>query len=549
MPVARREIVATCSEKRTRSHGTRDEQRVGRATSSGARVTTDLVSELRLYDSFQRQKVPFEPLEPGKVGMYVCGPTPYAAAHIGHAYSAISFDTIRRSLRFLGFQVKLVRNVTDVEDKIIKRANELGEDPMHLAARFTVDYNRDMACFNVLPPDVEPLVSTHIAEIIALIERLIAGGKAYVSEGDVDFEVLTFAPYGKLSGMDLEKLRAGGRVEVDTRKRNPADFALWKAAKPGEPSWDSPWGKGRPGWHIECSAMTTAHLGVTFDLHGGGKDLIFPHHENEIAQSQGAYGEHTFARYWLHNGFLNMGGEKMSKSLGNVLGCQELVAAVGGEAMRFFCVSHHYRSPVDFEVEQLKDASGEVIGVRFHSLEAADRRVDYLYTTLARLDVFHAASGATAGDAGEGPVVPETEKLLPEARAALLDDFNTPVVVAALGEAAKLANKLLDEGKGLDKQVRKRSLAKLARELRQVGEAIGVLCGSPADFLRGRRERMVKRKGIDVAHVTRCIEERGAARAAKDFARADELRRTLTELGVELLDTPGGTDWRVKDDE
>jgi cysteinyl-tRNA synthetase len=494
------------------------------------------VSELRVYDSFQRQKVPFEPLELGQVGMYVCGPTPYAAAHIGHAYSAIAFDTIRRSLRFLGFQVKLVRNVTDVEDKIIKRANELGEDPMHLAARLTVDYNRDMACFNVEPPDVEPLVSTHIAEIITLIERLIANGKAYVSEGDVDFEVHTFAPYGKLSGMDLEKLRAGERVEVDERKRHPADFALWKAAKPGEPSWDSPWGKGRPGWHIECSAMTTAHLGVTFDLHGGGKDLIFPHHENEIAQSQGAYGEHTFARYWLHNGFLNLGGEKMSKSLGNVLGCQELVAAVGGEAMRFFCVSHHYRSPVDFEIEQVKDASGEAIGVRFRSVEAADRRVDYLYTTLARLDTFH----ATAGEAGEGAVVPEAAKLLPETRAALRDDFNTPVVVAALGEAAKLANKLLDEAKGLDK---------LRRELRQAGEAIGVLTGSPADFLRGRRERMVKRQGIDVAHVTRCVEERGAARAAKDFARADELRRTLSELGVELLDTPAGTDWRVKDDE
>jgi cysteinyl-tRNA synthetase len=503
------------------------------------------VSELRVYDSFQRQKVSFEPLEPGKVGMYVCGPTPYAPAHIGHAYSAIAFDTIRRSLRFLGYQVKLVRNVTDVEDKIINAAHKTGEDPMRLAARFTDDYNRDMASFGVLPPDVEPLVSTHIAEIIALIERLIAAGKAYAVDGDVNYEVETFPPYGKLSGMDLEKLRAGERVEIDERKRNPADFALWKSAKPGEPSWDSPWGKGRPGWHIECSAMTTAHLGVTFDLHGGGKDLIFPHHENEIAQSQGAFGEGTFSRYWLHNGFLNMSGEKMSKSLGNVLGCQELVAAVGGEAMRFFCVSHHYRSPVDFDVTSVKNERGEVVGARFHSVEAADRRLDYLYTALSRLDAFL----ATAGDPGEGAVVPEAEKLVPEAEAALRDDFNTPVVIAALGEAAKLANKLLDEAKGVDKQVRKRSLARLARELRRVGEAVGVLTGSPAEFLRGRRERMVKQKGIDVAAVTRCIEDRAAARAAKDFARADELRRQLAELGVELLDTPAGTDWRVKDDE
>ncbi|MEZ4363125.1 MAG: cysteine--tRNA ligase [Kofleriaceae bacterium] len=503
--------------------------------------------ELRIYDSFQRQKVAFEPLEAGKVGMYVCGPTTYAAAHIGHAYSAIAFDTIRRSLRFLGYQVKLVRNVTDVEDKIIKRANELGEDPMHLAERFAVDYNRDMARFNVLPPDVEPRVSTHIAEIIALIERLIANGKAYAVDGDVNFEVATFAPYGRLSGQSLEELRAGERVEIDERKRSPADFALWKAAKPGEPSWDSPWGPGRPGWHIECSAMTIAHLGETFDLHGGGQDLIFPHHENEIAQSQGACGEGTFSRYWLHNGFLNFAGEKMSKSLGNVLGCAEISDAVGGETLRFFCVSHHYRSPVEFEVESIRDEAGEVIGARFHSLEAADRRLDYFYSTLARLDAF--AAGAGAGAATDGAVLPEAERLVPEVRAALSDDFNTPVAIATMGEAAKLANKLLDEGKGVDKQVRRRTLARLAADLRLTGEALGILGSAPSEFLHGRRERMVRRRGIDVAAVTRHLEERAAARAAKDFARADELRRQLTDLGVELLDTPAGTDWRVRDDD
>jgi cysteinyl-tRNA synthetase len=503
------------------------------------------VHELRLYDSLQRQKVSFEPLEPGKVGIYVCGPTPYAPAHIGHAYSAIAFDTIRRSLRFLGYQVTLVRNVTDVEDKVINAAHKTGEPPLQLAARFTAEYNRDMARFGVQPPDVEPLVSTHIGEIIALIERLIQAGKAYVIDGDVNFEVETFPGYGKLSGQSLEDLRAGARVGVDERKRSPADFALWKAAKPGEPSWDAPWGKGRPGWHIECSAMTTAHLGVTFDLHGGGKDLIFPHHENEIAQSQGAYGEGTFSRYWLHNGFLNFDGEKMSKSLGNVLGCGEIADAVGGEALRFFCVSHHYRSPVDFEVETLLDAAGKPTGVRFHSLETADRRLDYFYTTLARLDAF----AASAGEAGEGAVVPEAGRLVPDVREALNDDFNTPVVVAAMGESAKLANKLLDEGKGIDKQVRRRTLQKLARELRQVGEALGVLGSAPADYLRGRRERLVRRRGIDVGAVSRGLEARTAARAAKDFARADELRRQLAEIGVELLDTPAGTDWRVRDDE
>ncbi|MBA3500059.1 MAG: cysteine--tRNA ligase, partial [Deltaproteobacteria bacterium] len=257
---------------------------------------------IRLYDSLRRDKVAFEPLQPGHVGIYVCGPTPYAPAHIGHAFSAISFDTIRRSLKFLGWQVKYVRNITDVEDKIIKRANEVGEDPMALAARFAADYNRDMGMFGVLPPDAEPKVSTHIKEIIDVIEKLVANGIAYASEGDVYYSVEKFPSYGKLSGMTIDELRKGAsdRELVEKNKRAPVDFALWKAAKPGEPFWPSPWGNGRPGWHIECSAMTVSHLGESFDLHGGGKDLIFPHHENEIAQSQGAYPESTFSRYWMH---------------------------------------------------------------------------------------------------------------------------------------------------------------------------------------------------------------------------------------------------------
>ena len=246
------------------------------------------MTPFRLYDSMRRQKVAFEPLVPGKVGMYVCGPTTYDTAHIGHAYSAIAFDTIRRSLEFLGWRVTYVRNVTDVDDKIIKRANELGENPVALSARFTAEYNRDMAQFNVRPPDIEPKVSTHIPQIVALIERLIARGHAYVVDGDVYYAVDSFPAYGNLSGQTLDQLLDGVRIEVDARKRSPADFALWKSAKPSEPSWHSPWGPGRPGWHIECSAMTVTHLGATFDLHGGGKDLIFPHHENEIAQSQGA---------------------------------------------------------------------------------------------------------------------------------------------------------------------------------------------------------------------------------------------------------------------
>ncbi|HLU67203.1 MAG TPA: cysteine--tRNA ligase [Kofleriaceae bacterium] len=490
---------------------------------------------LRLYDSFRKQKVPFEPVVPGRASIYLCGPTTYDSAHIGHAYSAICFDVIRRSLTWLGYQVTFVRNVTDVDDKIIARASERGEPALELAARYADEYNRDMAAFGVLPPDIEPRVSTHIPDIVALIERLVAAGKAYAVDGDVYFSVETFPPYGRLSGQSIDDLRSGARVEVDERKRSPVDFALWKSAKPGEPSWESPWGPGRPGWHIECSAMVARHLGEVFDIHGGGKDLVFPHHENEIAQSQGAFGEGTFARYWMHNGFLNFSGEKMSKSLGNVLSCPQIVEACGPEAMRMFVVSHHYRSPVNFEVAS---EDGRVV---FRDLEAADRRLDYFYSTLRRIDDFL----ASGGDGGEGEVVPEAEALVPAAREGLADDFNTPVVVAALGEAARAANKLLDEGKGMNKAVRRRSLARLGRDLRSVGGALGVLFDEPAEFLARRRARLAARRGVDAAEVERLLEARAEARKARDFARADEIRGELQRRGVEVLDTPSGADWRI----
>jgi len=498
---------------------------------------------LRLYDSLRRQKVPFEPLEPGKVSMYVCGPTPYAPAHIGHAYSAAAFDTIRRALKFLGYEVKFVRNITDVEDKIFAAAAKTGREWHELAEHYAVEHRREMGMFGVQLPDVEPYVSTTIDAIVALVERLVERGKAYVVDGDVYYEVKSFPAYGALSRQSPDELRAGARVEVDERKRAPADFALWKAAKPGEPSWDSPWGKGRPGWHIECSAMCVAHLGETFDLHGGGRDLIFPHHENEIAQSQGAYGEGTFARYWLHNGFLTFEGEKMSRSEGNVFGCQAIADAAGAEAVRYFFSSHHYRAPVEFEYEVTeRDAEGRVKELRFTSLESADRRLSYFYETLDRIDAFVAT-----GDGGDGAVLPDAEKLVASATEALADDFNTPVVVASLYDAAKLANKLLDSGKGMDKQVRRRTIARLGGDLRRVGGAMGILEQAPKAYLAARRERLVAKRGIDVARVEDLIARRTDARKAKDFTQADALRAELDGLGIEVLDTPAGTDWRVAD--
>jgi cysteinyl-tRNA synthetase len=489
------------------------------------------VTPFSLYDSLHREKMPFEPLAAGQIGMYLCGPTTYAPAHIGHAYSAIAFDTIRRSLRFLGWTVRYVRNVTDIDDKVINRANEVGEDPLAMSARYTDEYNRDMARFNVLAPDVEPKVTGHIPQIVALIERLVGNGHAYEVDGDVYFEVAKFPTYGALSKQTPDELHAGARVEVDERKRSPVDFALWKSAKPNEPSWDSPWGKGRPGWHIECSAMTRAHLGTTFDIHAGGMDLMFPHHENEIAQSQADAGVGSFARYWMHNGFLTVDGKKMSKSLGNVIGCDEAFEAVGGEAVRLFCVSSHYRARTDFELATVDGAR------RYPSFEQADRDLAYFYETLAKIDAL--------GDAGAGAVAPDAEKLATAARAALADDFNTPVVVAEMHQAAKLANKLLDE-KGGDKARRARTLARLAKDLRAVGDAIGVLGQAPRTYLAERRGRLVRARGIDVAAVEAKVAERVSARAAKDYARGDALRSELRAMGVDVLDNKdGSSDWRV----
>jgi cysteinyl-tRNA synthetase len=494
------------------------------------------MTDVRIYDSLRRDKVGLVTREPGKVGMYLCGPTTYDSAHLGHARAAISFDVVRRSLAWLGFTVRFVRNVTDVDDKIIARANERGELPLALASRYADEYNRDMGRLGVLAPDVEPRVSDHIVEIIALVDTLVTADRAYVVDGDVYYAVDRFPDYGRLSGQSVDDLRAGARVEIDERKRSPVDFALWKAAKPGEPSWDSPWGPGRPGWHIECSAMAARHLGESFDLHGGGKDLVFPHHENEIAQSQGAFGAGSFAQHWMHNGFVNLSGEKMSKSLGNFFTVAQVLEHYDPEAVRWFLLSHHYRSPINLEVIERDGAPA------FPDLEQAERRLDYFYTTLRRLDDLL----ATVKDDGTGAMIDGADTLALAARKALADDFNTPVVVAALGEAAKTANKLLDEPKGAAKDVRRRSLRRLAAELRDVGQnALGILASAPPRFLAARRDRLATRHGIDAAKVATLLADRTDARQKKNFAAADALRDQLQAMGVEVLDTPQGVDWRV----
>ena len=350
--------------------------------------TAHNLPEIHLTDTLTGKKVRVETVEPGAVGIYCCGPTVYDMSHIGHARAALAPDIMVRVLRQLGYRVKYVRNVTDIDDKVIARASEQGLDAGAVAARFTDEYHADMERLNMLVPDVEPRVSDHLSQIVDLIGQLVDQGLAYAaSDGSVYYRVTRFESYGKLSGRSREEMieSAGSRIEVDDRKESPLDFALWKATKPGEPAWDSPWGQGRPGWHIECSAMSATHLGDTFDIHAGGRDLIFPHHENEIAQSEGAHGDHSFARYWVHNGFIDFAGEKMSKSLGNFWTIREILKLYTPEALRYFLMSVHYRSGLNFEVELPEgDLTDEEARrqARFPALEEADERVAYVYATL-----------------------------------------------------------------------------------------------------------------------------------------------------------------------
>jgi cysteinyl-tRNA synthetase len=506
-----------------------------------------------LYDTLERKKVELLPREPGRVRMYVCGPTVYNFVHLGNGRPYVFFDVVARHLRARGLQVTYARNLTDVDDKIIKRAAELGEDPASLTARFTAEYHRDMAALGCLAPDVEPTVTGHIPEIIAIIEQLIANGRAYASDGDVYFSVASFDSYGRLSGQPLDALQAGARVEVaehGDKKRDLLDFALWKAAKPGEPSWPSPWGAGRPGWHIECSAMAARHLGDSFDIHGGGVDLTFPHHENERAQSLGAHGDGTFAKYWMHNGFVNWNGKKIAKSdaaarvlFDRAFRLRVLIERHSGEAVRLFLLGTHYRNPINFEVLMPEGADPATAPLSFPGLEEAERRIAYGYTTMQRLE----EALAVGKPAGPGAVAPESASWLETMRAALDDDFNTAEALAAHGEALALANRVLDGKYDAPKDVRRRTLERLHADLKLAAAELGLLEGDAAAWLQAHRDRRCRARNIDVSYVDGKIAERATARAAKDFARADALRAELAAAGVEIMDGPRGTTWRVAD--
>jgi len=488
---------------------------------------------LRIHDTRAGKKVPFVPLKEGRVGIYSCGITVYDRCHVGHARMMVAFDVIVRHLRASGYEVTFVRNITDVDDKIIRRAEAEGRTAAEVALHYTRIMHEDLRALDVQPADVEPRATEHIPEVIDIIQRLEARGLAYAAAGDVYYAVPRYAAYGALSKQNVEDLRSGARIEIGEQKHNPLDFALWKGAKPGETSWESPWGPGRPGWHIECSAMAHRYLGEPFDIHGGGTDLIFPHHENEIAQSEGAF-DGSFARHWLHSGMVTFGGEKMSKSLGNVVTIQKVAEAHDLEALRLHMIGVHYRSPVGFTVARDESTGAPV----YPELDEAEARLAYFYRTLERL-------APAPDDTSAGEVVAPADQTLAVFREAMDDDFNTAAAVGHLYDAFVLANKLLDDPKAAAKDVRRRTLARLRRDLRACGETLGVFRREPAAFLEGYRARLCARRGIDAAAVEARIAERAAARAAKDFARADEIRKSLQAMAVELMDTPAGTTWRV----
>jgi len=490
---------------------------------------------MQLYNTLSRRKEEFQPLAPGQAGLYACGVTVYDDCHLGHARSCVVFEVLVRHLRRRGLAVTWVRNFTDIDDKIINRARDLGVSWKEVAARYIASFREDMTALGVPPAQIEPKATDHLPQIIDLIRRLEDRGFAYPSGGDVYFRVRRFPGYGKLSGQSIEDMQAGARVEVGAQKEDPLDFALWKGSKPGEPTWDSPWGPGRPGWHIECSAMSMHYLGETFDLHGGGQDLVFPHHENELAQSEAATGQ-PFSRFWLHHGLLTINQEKMSKSLGNFFTVKEVLARFPAEVVRFFLINGHYRSPLDFSDQALREA------------EAALLR---LYACLARLQE---VLDQHPDFVPQQPIESEIPALTLEechrlgslgARflAAMDDDLSTAQALGYLFDAVRLLNRLLEEPASDRGYLT--LLWEMRRSLVDLGQVLNLLQADPQDMVRTLRQKTAELK-IAPEEIQRLIDERTQARQNKDWARADAIRQQLADLEILLEDTAGGTIWRVK---
>ncbi len=479
---------------------------------------------LRVYNTLHGKKEDFKPLVPGKVGMYVCGVTVYDYCHIGHARANIVFDIIYRYLQYSNYEVTYVRNYTDVDDKIINRANERGISSKELSEEFIRAFDEDMEALGLHKPTHEPKATAYIAEIVTIVNTLIDKGMAYEADGDVYYSVGAFPDYLKLSKRNMEEMQAGARIAPGEQKRNPMDFALWKAAKPGEPSWESPWGPGRPGWHIECSAMSSSLLGETFDIHGGGRDLIFPHHENEIAQSEGASGK-PFVNYWLHNGFVNVDQEKMSKSLGNFFTIRDILKTYDAEVVRFFILTAHYRSPIDFSDQNLKDAQAGLS--RFY-------------------EALQVAHDAVAGCSEEGTPGEEASQLEEQFQAAMNDDFNSAQAIGHLFEGARAINRLAAEKKFRKKADKVATVRQLSRTILALGDVLGLFGSEPAEWLHRQNLRGLAALSLTEPEIDTLIAQRLQARTDREFARADQIRDELAAKGVELLDSPTGTTWKIK---
>ena len=490
---------------------------------------------LQVYNTLTGKKEEFVPLEPGRVRMYVCGITVYDLCHIGHARSAIVFDVIYRYLLSLGYQVTYVRNFTDIDDKIIRRAAEEGKDYRTIADRYIQAFYEDMDRLGLLRPTLEPLATEHIAEMIEIVRKLVEKGAAYKAGTDVYFKVDRFPGYGKLSGRDTEDMIAGARVEVDENKINPLDFVLWKGSKPGEPAWESPWGPGRPGWHIECSAMATRYLGLTIDMHGGGKDLVFPHHENEIAQSEMAF-DAPFVRYWIHNGFVNINNEKMSKSLGNFLTIRDVLRDVHPESLRLFVISKHYRSPVDFSDETVAEA---------------ERGLERLYGTLEA--VKQRAAGAQSAEYSDEILKQQDAELFEKAESlralfleAMDNDFNTAQAVGYIFALQRNLQRFLDTFGRKNLKGPAAHLARMAAgTMSKQCNALGLLMLEPEVFLDQQRRLKLKTTGVSEQELNDLIALRHKARQEKNFAEADRIRLELETKRIQLEDSPEGTKWRV----
>lgn len=494
------------------------ERRIDRLEGKGAMI--------RVYNTLSGEKDVFIPLESGKVRMYVCGITAYDVCHLGHARSAIVFDIIRRYLRYRGFDVTMVKNITDIDDKIITRAKEENTSAEEIARKYTEEYYRDMEKLGVGRADIEPKATEHVKEMIETIKCLIDKGYAYSVDGDVYFEVGKFHEYGKLSKKNTEELMAGARVEVDVRKRSPLDFALWKSSKEGEPSWDSPWGSGRPGWHIECTTMSMKYLGECFDIHGGGADLIFPHHENESAQSE-ALTDKPFAKYWIHNGFITVDKEKMSKSLGNFFTIREILEIYDPEVVRYFLLTTHYRSPIEFSDRQLNEAEASI---------------DRYYSTIMRINDFirspETAEGVTTSEELEKVLSSFKDKFL----SAMDDDFNTALTLGFVFELIREVNRFLDSRPSGQKA--KDYMLKAIELLSEAGGVLNIFNRATEEWYRS----LMKTKNIDISEedLLRWITEREEARKAKDWETADRIRKELDEKGIILEDKRDGTTWKVR---